>query len=138
MSISLGSARVRTGAGAALVAAVAAVTGAAGAASASAAVVHPDTTRYSCTASDPEICLGITGSGNAAMEFTVQVHTDFSDYFKLVVSGPGVDDAFSVLTGGDTWSVADGGSIGPDSGGTYCASIDGGYTTPPDACVVWP
>jgi hypothetical protein len=104
-------------------------------ASASAAVVHPATTKYTCTASNPEICFSvITGSGYFYVE--EDIHATGTYDWQAFVSGPGVVSNPQNVYVSNGWSgnlASNHVSGSPVSGGTYC----GNYGSAPNACIVW-
>ena len=133
MSMSLSK---RTAARISMLALSLAAVGAAGATSASAAAIHPDsTTKYLCTASNPEICFSvIQNSGNFQLE--EQIHVTGSYSGTVYVSGPnGVYGSFGSRTIANAWSVTYVDTVqgSPVANGKYCGFFGGA----PEACIVW-
>lgn len=135
MSMSLSK---RTAARISMLALSLAAVGAAGATSASAAAIHPDsTTKYTCTASNPEICFSVIQTSSTVFTLNEQIHVNGSYTGHVYVSGPaGVYGDFGTQTITNGWSgtwTATVHNAAPISGDRYC----GFFGSAPEACIVW-
>jgi hypothetical protein len=132
MSMSLSK---RTAARISMLALSLAAVGAAGATSASAAAIHPDSTsKYVCTATNPEICFSLT-QNSGSFEFLENIHVNGSVSAIASASGPNAYVNWGTHTVTNGWS----GNL-PQSfpgslvaGDRYCALFGSAYA----ACIVW-
>lgn len=125
-----------------VVAAALALVGVTGATGASAAVVHPDSNTFSCTNSNPEVCVGINYAGTVVQNMQIQANlSGFSSTDILYIFvGPNFSGHSSTFSGGPGWVWQDTVPVNQSyaHGSGFCAQVQVNGALSPWACVHLP